>query len=317
LRVITHGEEPSTEGLDEHSVWSKVNGVWRPLYGSILERGVSIEWHDFQVDESFAWSESFHEESLEICLNYTGTGEMRSRSGTSKLSAGQVALYAVRAQKPVAGRDIDSMHRFVTVEMSADYLRTQFDAVMDGLLPGIKRFVDNPSRFEPWVDISVLPSNLLTIRMQMLEPPVNSAAMDSWYQGKILEVLAQTLFRPDKPVELFCHRHKRLNKERVERVKYLLERDLENPPTLEMLGREVDCSPFYLSRLFAEETGGSMPKYLRLKRVEKAAELMRERGMSVTEAAMAVGYSSLSAFQKAFTEQFGISPGIYAHKGAR
>lgn len=314
---MTLAEAPSSEGFTEHPVWSRVNGVWRPLYGGISEKGVSIEWHDFQVDEAFAWSDSFHEESLEICLNYTGTADMRTRAGSSKLSAGQVALYAVRSQRPEAGRDNDSMHRFVTVEMSADYLRSQFSAVMDGLLPGIKRFLDNPSRFEPWVDIDVLPSNLLTIRMQMLEPPVNSAAMDSWYQGKILEVLAQTLFRPDKPAELFCHRHKRLNKERVERVKYLLERDLENPPTLEMLGREVDCSPFYLSRLFAEETGGSMPKYLRLKRVEKAAELIRERGMSVTEAAMTVGYSSLSAFQKAFTEQFGLSPGTYAGKGSR
>lgn len=305
------------EGLAEHPVWSKVNGVWRPLYGSISEKGVSIEWHDFHVDESFAWSESFHEETLEICLNYTGNGEMHTRSGATKLSAGQVALYAVRSQRPLADRDIGSLHRFVTLEMTAEYLRSQFAVVMDGLLPGIRRFLDNPSRFEPWVNISVLPSNLLTIRMQMLEPPVNSAALDSWYQGKILEVLAQTLFRADKPAELFCHRHKRLNKERVERVKYLLERDLENPPTLEMLGNEVDCSPFYLSRLFAEETGGSMPKYLRLKRVEKAAELMRERGMSVTEAAIAVGYSSLSAFQKAFAEQFGISPGIYAQRGLR
>jgi len=100
-------------------------------------------------------------------------------------------------------------------------------------------------------------------------------------------------------------------------VKYLIERDLENPPTLEMLAGEVDCSPFYLSRLFAEEAGLSMPKYLRLKRVEKAADLMVARGANVTEAAMAVGYSSLSAFQKAFVEQYGSSPGVYLSRAGR
>lgn len=203
------------------------------------------------------------------------------------------------------------MHRFVTLELSPDYLRRQFSAVLDGLHAGILRFLENPERFDPWLEVGMLPSALLAIRLQLLEPSVNMAALDAWYQSKVLEVLAQTLFRPDKPAELFCHRHRRLNKERVERAKYLIERDLENPPTLEMLAREVDCSPFYLSRLFAEDAGMSMPRYLRLKRVEKAAEWMRTRGMNVTEAAMAVGYSSLSAFQKAFAERFGSTPGAY------
>jgi AraC family transcriptional regulator len=274
-----------------------------------------VEWHEFQVLESFDWSESFHDGSLEICLNYTGVGELVARSGKQELAAGQLAIYTSRSQLPRAKREAESMHRFVTLELSADYLRGQFASVLDGLHAGILRFLENPDRFDPWLEVGTLPSALLSIRLQLLEPPVNTAALDSWYQSKVLEVLAQTLFRPDKPAELFCHRHRRLNKERVERVKYLIERDLENPPTLEMLAREVDCSPFYLSRLFAEEAGMSMPRYLRLKRVEKAAEWMRTRGMNVTEAAMAVGYSSLSAFQKAFAERFGSSPGAYASRG--
>ena len=95
------------------------------------------------------------------------------------------------------------MHRFVTLELSPDYLRQQFSAVLDGLHPGILRFLENPERFDPWLDVSVLPSALLAIRPQLLEPPVNVAALDAWYQSKVLEVLAQTLFRPDKPAELF------------------------------------------------------------------------------------------------------------------
>jgi len=282
------------------------------LFGGFAERGVSVEWHEFQVLEAFDWSASFHDGSLEICLNYTGAGELVARSGSYELAAGQIALYTSRSQLPRARRETESMHRFVTLELSPEYLRQQFSAVLDGLHSGILRFLDNPERFDPWLEVGALPSALFSIRPQVLEPPVNTAALDAWYQSKVLEVLAQTLFRSDKPAELFCHRHRRLNKERVERVKYLIERDLENPPTLDMLAREVDCSPFYLSRLFAEEAGMSMPRYLRLKRVEKAAEWMRTRGMNVTEAAMAVGYSSLSAFQKAFAERFGSSPGAYA-----
>lgn len=302
------------DGEGERSVWAQVHGVWQPLYGGFADQGVSVEWHDFQVVTPLDWAESFHEGSLEVCLNYTGNAELSVGPETQELAAGRFALYTSRGQRPEARRNAGSMHRFITVELSAEYLQRQFSAVLDGLHPGILKFLENPSQFNPWLEVGMLPSALLSIRLQMLEPPVNTAALDAWYQGKVLEVLSQTLFRPDKPAELFCHRHLRLNKERVERVKYLIERDLENPPSLEMLAREVDCSPFYLSRLFSEEVGMSMPRYLRLKRIEKAADGMRSRGLNVTEAAMAVGYSSLSAFQKAFVEHYGVSPGTYAAK---
>ena len=78
-----------------------------------------------------------------------------------------------------------------------------------------------------------------------------------------------------------------------------------------MLAKEVECSTFHLSRIFAEEAGMSIPRFLRTKRIERAAEFLKARKMNVTDAAMAVGYSSLSSFNKAFVEQIGCCPGLY------
>jgi AraC-like DNA-binding protein len=50
-----------------------------------------------------------------------------------------------------------------------------------------------------------------------------------------------------------------------------------------------------------------------MKRMEKAAELLKTGRANVTEAATAVGYASLSAFNKAFLEHFGCCPGLYPH----
>ena len=58
-------------------------------------------------------------------------------------------------------------------------------------------------------------------------------------------------------------RQKRVARERVERAKELLGRDLVNPPTSKQLGKEVGCSPFYLSRIFSREVGLTIPQYLR------------------------------------------------------
>ena len=48
--------------------------------------------------------------------------------------------------------------------------------------------------------------------------------------------------------------------------------------------------------------------------MERAAELLREGKMNVTETALEVGYSSLSHFTVAFRETFACCPGLYPLK---
>ncbi len=55
----------------------------------------------------------------------------------------------------------------------------------------------------------------------------------------------------------------------------------------------------------------TLPQYLRKTRMERAAELLRSGDFNVTEAALEVGYSSLSHFSLAFHQTFGCCPGLY------
>jgi len=139
---------------------------------------------------------------------------------------------------------------------------------------------------------------------------VFNPAQEMWFRCKALEVAAHLFFQPVAG-ELFCTRTRRLTYERVERAKMILKERLQNPPSLEELSRSVHCSPFYLSRLFTQEGGMTMQQYLRQVRMERAAELLRTGKCNVTEAAMAVGYNSLSHFSSAFHETFGCCPGLY------
>ncbi|MCI0541633.1 MAG: helix-turn-helix transcriptional regulator, partial [Verrucomicrobiales bacterium] len=84
--------------------------------------------------------------------------------------------------------------------------------------------------------------------------------------------------------------------------------------SLDELGRLVGCSPFYLSRLFSQEAGLTIQQYVRQGRMERAAELLRTGQCNVTEAALEVGYNSLSHFSSAFHATFGCCPGLYPLK---
>ncbi len=55
----------------------------------------------------------------------------------------------------------------------------------------------------------------------------------------------------------------------------------------------------------------TIPQYVRQVRMERAAELLKSGKFNVTEAALEVGYNSLSHFSQAFCETMGCCPGLY------
>ena len=294
----------------EGEAWREVEQGWRPLYGDFDQLGVSVEWHDFQSPRPLDWGRSFHPRGLEFCLNLDGRGAVGAPGrARSDYVPGNCGYYA-RADEPlIATRRAHDRHRFVTLEFSRKHLRKQFVQNESDLEPEIRRviFDDKQSVVAPARPMSIEQRGVVA---SLAEPPVAKAAQILWYQSKALELMAHFLFAPKDP-EFFCMRQKRVARERVERVKEILARDLANPPTLEMLGQQVGCSPFYLSRIFSREVGLTIPQYLRNLRMERAAELLRSGRYNVTEAATEVGYASLSHFSKAFCETIGCCPVLY------
>src|SRR5256885_11222664 len=295
----------------ESGAWREVEEGWRPLYGDFDQLGISVEWHDFQSAQSVDWGRSFHPRSLEFCLNLEGRGEVGGRGRErSAYLPGNSGYYAIADDPLSASRRAHDHHQFVTLEFSRRHLQKQFVQNEADLVPQIRRVI-----FGDKDEAVVAPTQPMSIQQRAVvsslgEPPVSKAAQILWYQSKAFELMAHFLFEPKDP-EFFCMRQKRVARERVERAKELLSRSLANPLTLEALGQEVGCSPFYLSRIFSREMGLTIPQYLRKLRMERAAELLRTGRYNVTEAATEVGYSSLSHFSKAFCETIGCCPVLY------
>ena len=70
--------------------------------------------------------------------------------------------------------------------------------------------------------------------------------------------------------------------------------------------------PYMTFRRFVQEVGGfSIHAYIRLRRIQKAASLLRA-GMSPTEAAKEIGFATLAGFNKAFFSIYGVTSSEYA-----
>jgi AraC-like DNA-binding protein len=273
-----------------------------------------MEWHEFLLQEkskSLPWSPSFHAHSLELCLNLQGAAEVGD--GPERLPRGAwVALLATGESLP-AYRTGSGRHSFLSIEMKPSWLRQELGVGRDNLRPEIL----------PWISGGGRPGVVYTGPLQAsveelvrsLEPGrVRGAGRYLWLRARLLEILAHEFFNEGEQ-EMFCRRSQRLARDRVRLVQAMVEADLVNPPELAELAAAVGCSPFYLSRVFTMETGMTISRFLKTRRLEKAAALLRDGRHNVTEAAMAVGYSSLSHFSKAFASRFGCSPGVYPFAG--
>ncbi len=77
------------------------------------------------------------------------------------------------------------------------------------------------------------------------------------------------------------------------------------------MARMAGISRDYFSRIFKNVTGMNYSRWLNTIRMEKASELLAEKGRSLTEVAMLSGFQSIPSFNRVFREEKGMAPGEY------
>ena len=81
--------------------------------------------------------------------------------------------------------------------------------------------------------------------------------------------------------------------------------------SLGTVARAANTSPNYFSEKFKEATGTNFVSYVARTRFEKAATLLRDADLRVSEIAFATGFQSLSQFNRVFKKFSGKSPTEY------
>lgn len=91
-------------------------------------------------------------------------------------------------------------------------------------------------------------------------------------------------------------------------IDYLLAHDLKRTFRAAQLSRHLNLSTTRVHHLFHEQLGLSPGKIFKLRRMQKAKELLGSTFMSVKEVMAEVGFNDLSHFVRDFKQTFGKSP---------
>ncbi|WP_173516464.1 GlxA family transcriptional regulator [Ensifer sesbaniae] len=88
----------------------------------------------------------------------------------------------------------------------------------------------------------------------------------------------------------------------------LMERTLERPLTIAALTKRLSISQRKLELLFARGLSTSPGAYYLRLRLQVAHRLVRDSGSPIREIALRCGFDSLSAFSRAYSREYGMSP---------
>ncbi|WP_069478845.1 helix-turn-helix transcriptional regulator [Sulfurospirillum halorespirans] len=126
-----------------------------------------------------------------------------------------------------------------------------------------------------------------------------------YLESKLLELVYQTFHNTSVHV---CTKLCQDDCKSLHKAEQILLGNLSNPPSLKALSHQCAINEFKLKQGFKELFGTTVYGLVHIKRLEKAKELLEKQEISVQEAALHVGYKSLSHFSKAFKERYGIFP---------
>jgi AraC family transcriptional activator of pyochelin receptor len=148
---------------------------------------------------------------------------------------------------------------------------------------------------------------------QILNCSYQGAFKRMYLESKVLELLVLQFARllgKQKASSLIATFHS-TDIERLHLAKTILQRELQYPPTLLDLARQVGLNDFKLKQGFRHLFGTTVFGYLQTCRMEQAQQLLSDRSLSIAEVAQRVGYTSPSSFCHAFKRHVGMIPRDY------
>ncbi|AFY33146.1 AraC family transcriptional regulator [Calothrix sp. PCC 7507] len=143
--------------------------------------------------------------------------------------------------------------------------------------------------------------------------PYRGAIRQIYLESRMLDLLALQLTKWTELEQQPCYLPKlrRNDIERLYLAQEILSKNLENPPSLLELARQVGLNDNKLKWGFRHLFGKAVFEYFHDCQMQQAQNLLAQTQLSVTEIAHTVGYASLPSFSGAFRRRFGTSPRGY------
>lgn len=181
----------------------------------------------------------------------------------------------------------------VYVVIFSPKMHRELEKLLEGKLPA-----------SPVIKRECLPEDIAMLFQRILEEKKSSDPYQKLgATGNFLSLMASLL-------PLFSYEEVPGDYDSMQRILSFCGEHFTEKVTLELVARELYLNQYYISHLFRKRMKFSFHEFLSYLRVNRACELLRD-GESITEAALASGFSSIRTFNRVFRTVVGMTPGEY------
>ena len=93
-----------------------------------------------------------------------------------------------------------------------------------------------------------------------------------------------------------------------------IEENLDAKQDIKQLAAKAALSPFYYQRLFTKLVKKPVMEYIKLRRLAKACEILKESDDTILNIAVSCGFGSQEVFTRSFKDAYGMTPTSYRQK---
>ena len=239
---------------------------------------------------------------LFISVVLKGAGSGRARKGAGRISYSDASIAVMALREPTLW-DGDAPRGAHMQAAGVAFPVSSLERL--GLIDEFIELFDSQNQNVFVTTLRASP-RIKAIAMEMISPVAVGRTAELLLSAHATEILARTLLalRGSEATGLVSDQ-KRL---RLQAVRDLIESDLRHPWTIAELARHAGVSRRSFTAQFHRLYGVSASEYLRTSRLTSAREALLHQGLSVTEAAYAVGYGNPANFSTAFRRHFGYAP---------
>lgn len=191
----------------------------------------------------------------------------------------------------------------VNIEVTSPYLEALF--TLSQKSPVLQSLSQNtqPLLFE----------QLISPGIQKILDEIVSEAIDEqfkWIFRKIKaeELICMLLMKLEERQETQLHPLKGKDVQAIYNIRKRILENIDEPPVMKDLAIEANMSATKLRTLFKQIFGDSIFEHYQQYRMKEAVRLLREEGLSVSEAGYRLGFSNLSHFTRVFEAHIGMKP---------
>lgn len=190
----------------------------------------------------------------------------------------------------------------VTIAVSKQYLRQIFGQIDHPVVKSVLEAGEN-FVFEPGIS-----DDIIYTANEMLLRSVPESMENHFYKLKCEELLCfimALLIKQDVVPSSAMHI---TDIKAIYAVKTYLQLHLDEPPHIALLSKEAGMSEPKLRKLFKQTFGKGVFEYYQTARMQRAAQLLKEKRLTVSEVGFQMGFTNLSHFSRVFERFIGLKP---------